>query len=121
MAAPDRVRHAGAARRCPLLSRRRPLPLSHLAAHAVGGGGVGARRRARDVAAVVSPFHAASGEASRKPRARARSRADVGDAGGMTAGEEGGQSEACPRVNRHAGKYTWARREDAPLPTLRSY
>src|SRR6516225_1999882 len=85
MAAPDRVRHAGAARRRALLSRRRPLLLSHLAAHAAGGGGVGARRRARDVAAVVSRFHAAGGEASRKPRARARPRAHVRDDATMTA------------------------------------
>src|SRR5262249_41772249 len=72
VAAPDRPRHLGAARRRALLSRRRPLPLSDLAAHAAGGGGVGARRRTRDRAPVVSPCHRAGGEASRKPRARAR-------------------------------------------------
>src|SRR5262249_52574143 len=48
MAAADRLRHVGAALCRALLSRRRPLPLSDLAAHAAGGGGVGARRRARD-------------------------------------------------------------------------
>src|SRR5262249_10985309 len=85
VAAPDRLRHAGATLRRPLLSRRRPLPLSDLAAHALGGGGVGARRSARHRASALSPFQRAGGEASRKPRARARSRSHVRDAGEITA------------------------------------
>src|SRR5262249_56255989 len=59
--------------------------VSGVAAHGAGGRGVGQRRRARDRAAVVSACQRAGGEASRKPRARARPQQHVRDGGEMRA------------------------------------
>src|SRR5205814_4090735 len=66
-----------------LLCERRALLLSDLAAHAAGGVGVGARRRARHRAAALSPFRGPRGEASRGPCARARTAAHGGDGGAL--------------------------------------
>src|SRR5262249_35617487 len=96
MAAAHRGCHVGAARRRAVLRELRPLLLSHLAAHAAGRGGVGARRRARSPAPALSYAHAAHRQASRPACARARPAAHGGDGGAVI--------ELVPRERRMRAK-----------------